>query len=465
MNGNGTQAAQAATVQRVVQGGQAHVPATTTTNFMESLGSKMGMDALKLHGTLKNTIFAGATDAQVNALCMVANEYRLNPFLREIYAFPSKDKGIVPVVSIDGWIRIANEHPAFAGYEVNYPPEETWSAHNGSKVCPSWIEVVIYRTDRPRPMPHREYLDECFRNSDPWRQNTKRMLKHKAFIQAVRYALGFGGIYDEDEARSILTAKVVEGTATFPEQAHDDPMEELLNRAMEYAADPSLVREFFDLTVKGNNSTPEAMLPEVLNRFAKFMAAYQKWADAKNGSGAPAEPAQAGAAPDPSQAEPSGQAQAAGQEEQAKRHRATREEVEAYRTETLVMLQDKGVTLEQAEAAANAFYPKWTKANCDFLRKYNFAVNEKLPSPAQDPEQATPPPANTATGDTNFSSLPLAERRRRIGDFLAGNGVIASDIQRAIGKDLNQASPADCDKLVLMCDRINCGESPAVVFA
>lgn len=453
MNGNGTNTAQAATAQRVVVGGQASPPAVqNTTNFMEALGAKMGMDALKLHSTLKNTIFAGASDAQVNALCIVSNEYRLNPFLREIYAFPSRDKGIVPVVSIDGWIRIANEHPAFAGYEVVYPPEESWISHQGSKVCPPWIEVVIYRTDRPRPMPHREYLDECFRPTDPWKNNTKRMLKHKAFIQAVRYAMGFGGIYDEDDAQTILTAKLVEGTSSFPEQAHDDPMDELLARSKEYDADPALVREFFDMTVKGNNSTPEAMLPEVLNRFAKFMGAYQKWAAAKTGT-APAQPAEQ-AEQDPGQ-EP----------EEHKRTRATKAEVEAYRAETLDILTQAGITQDEAEKEANAFMPQWSKAICDKLR--SFAAKRKpapAQAPAQEPEQGQESAPAEGVAD-DLSHLPLSERRRRIGDFLAHNGVLGKDITRAIGKDLNQASPSDCEKLLALCDRIGAGESPADVFA
>ena len=169
--------------------------------------------------------------------------------------------------------------------------------------------------------------------------------------------------------------------------------------------------------------------------------------------------------PATSPAQPAEQAeQPQGQEpEEHKRARATKAEVEAYRAETMEMLQAKGVTQEQAEQAANAFYDKWTKANCDFLRKHNFAVQPApAQAPATEPEQAN---GAESSADAAFSTLPLAERRRRIGDFLAGNGVIGADIVRAIGKTLDQASPDDCDKLIQMCDRINCGESPADVFA
>ena len=40
------------------------------------------------------------------ALLIVADQYGLNPFTREIFAFDDKRAGIVPVVSVDGWSRI-----------------------------------------------------------------------------------------------------------------------------------------------------------------------------------------------------------------------------------------------------------------------------------------------------------------------------------------------------------------------
>jgi hypothetical protein len=62
---------------------------------------------------LKATAFKGqVSDAQMTALLIVANQYGLNPWTKEIYAFPDKNNGIVPVVGVDGWSRIINEPPA-----------------------------------------------------------------------------------------------------------------------------------------------------------------------------------------------------------------------------------------------------------------------------------------------------------------------------------------------------------------
>ncbi len=151
-------------------------------------------DPEELVQTLKATAFrSNATDAQFNVLMIVANQYGLNPFTREIYAFPDKNNGITPVVGVDGWARIINSHPQFDGMEFTSDAE--------SCTC------KIYRKDRNHPTIVTEYLEECKRPTQPWNSHPRRMLRHKAMIQAARLAFGFGGIYDEDEAERIETAE------------------------------------------------------------------------------------------------------------------------------------------------------------------------------------------------------------------------------------------------------------------
>ena len=147
------------------------------------------------------------------ALMVVANQYGLNPFTRELFAFPDKQNGIVPVVGVDGWSRIINSHPQFDGIEFHYADE--FVTMPGAKPAPEWIECHIYRKDRSRPIVVREYLDEVYRASfkgkygevtGPWQTHTKRFLRHKSMIQCARLAFGYGGIYDQDEAERIVDA-------------------------------------------------------------------------------------------------------------------------------------------------------------------------------------------------------------------------------------------------------------------
>src|SRR5690606_15891490 len=95
-------------------------------NIANNLAKKLGMGevGMELIETLKQTAFKGdASDAQFTALMVVANQYGLNPWTREIYAFPDKQNGIVPVVGVDGWSRIINEHSQFDGMEFEMPED------------------------------------------------------------------------------------------------------------------------------------------------------------------------------------------------------------------------------------------------------------------------------------------------------------------------------------------------------
>jgi hypothetical protein len=168
--------------------------AAPKASALQLMASKYSVEPKKLLETLKKTVFRGATDDELVALVVVSNEYGLNPLTKEIYAFPAKGGGIVPVVSIDGWIRMMNDHPQFDGIDYEFEHGE-----DGKLIaCTS----IIYRKDRTKPVRVTEYMIECRRNTEPWKME-HRMLRHKATIQGARVAFGFSGISDEDEAASI----------------------------------------------------------------------------------------------------------------------------------------------------------------------------------------------------------------------------------------------------------------------
>jgi phage recombination protein Bet len=175
--------------------------------------------------TLKDTCFkqgeGSVSNEQMVALLVVADQYNLNPFTKEIYAYPDKYKGIVPVVSIDGWVRIVTEHPDYNGYDVILPAEMIKANKEGEHPpCWPWITIQMHRKRVEHTPQLTEYFDECYkppykpRGKDyfidsPWQTHPKRFLRHKAFIQAGRLVFGFAGIYDDDEAHRILESSVV----------------------------------------------------------------------------------------------------------------------------------------------------------------------------------------------------------------------------------------------------------------
>jgi phage recombination protein Bet len=184
-------------------------------SLVTKFANKYSIEAEKLLPILKATAFkvkdGEATNEQMAALLVVADQYGLNPFTREIFAFPDKQNGIVPVVGVDGWSRIINDHPQSDGIEFRQADKAVIPEHG--QTCPEWMECVIYRKDRSHPIVVREYLDEVYRPpfqkdgriiKGPWQSHTKRFLRHKTLIQAARLAYGFSGIYDEDEAERIV---------------------------------------------------------------------------------------------------------------------------------------------------------------------------------------------------------------------------------------------------------------------
>jgi len=186
-------------------------------SLVVAFATKFGIEPQKLLETLRDTAFkpvknkdngtyTPVTEAQMIALLVVAQEYGLNPFLKEIYAFPAKGGGVVPIIGIDGWIRIVNNHPAFRSVAFAYSePSET--------LDDLWIECAMVRNDRDGAIVVREYWTECHQNTDPWKDMPHRMLRHKAYIQCARLAFGYGGIYDPDEGERIANAVAIDATA------------------------------------------------------------------------------------------------------------------------------------------------------------------------------------------------------------------------------------------------------------
>jgi phage recombination protein Bet len=195
--------------------------ATKSVSLVGKIASKFGVEPNKLWDTLKSTAFKqrngqAPTNEQMMALLVVADQHSLNPFTKEIYAFPDQNNGIVPVVGVDGWSRIINSHAQFDGMEFRFS-ETTVELKGLSEPVFEWIECIMYRKDRERPTIIREYMNEIYREpfekrgsngpyvvKGPWQTHPRRFARHKVIIQTARVALGYTGIYDQDEAERIL---------------------------------------------------------------------------------------------------------------------------------------------------------------------------------------------------------------------------------------------------------------------
>ena len=191
-------------------------------DLMTSVATRYGMERDDCHNALAATILGNkqATKAQVNAFLVVAYHHNLNPFLKEIYAFPA-GAGIVPIVSIDGWLKLMNSHPAMDGIEL----EDLEDPDGNIMAC----KATIWRKDREHPVSVTETIKENDTGSPQWKKRPRRMIHHRASIQAARLAFSFAGIYDEEEGREaarVVDAEPVDAAARAQVEALNARIEE-----------------------------------------------------------------------------------------------------------------------------------------------------------------------------------------------------------------------------------------------
>ncbi len=183
-------------------------------NQMDMMAQRLSVEPGELSEVIFNSVMPAGkqvSNAQVITFLALANQYGLNPMAREVYAFPAKGGEIQTIVGIDGWLTILNNNPQFDGMDVEFSQSRITI---GGKDVPEYCKVIIYRKDRNRPVVAIEYMEECHRGTDPWKQKPRRMLQHKATIQAARYAFGMSGIIDEDEAERYQEAGLIEKDIT-----------------------------------------------------------------------------------------------------------------------------------------------------------------------------------------------------------------------------------------------------------
>lgn len=143
--------------------------------------------------TIKTQCFpnGAASDSQLVIFLTACRERRLNPFLKEVYAF-IRDGKMQIGVEIDGWIRKAQEHPQYDGCEYI----DVWT--DDRKIFS--VTCRIYRKDWKRPGEYTALFSEWnVPSNGVWISKPRHMLAIKAFNQCVRFTLGLTGISDSDD--------------------------------------------------------------------------------------------------------------------------------------------------------------------------------------------------------------------------------------------------------------------------
>jgi ribosomal protein L21E len=141
---------------------------------------KLGLDHEELQAWI--TLQAEVPPKSLLHALRTTRQYGLDPLQEEVLV-TKYDEGWQVSISVNGWMKLINQHPAFAGLTFSQSTEE-------KEGMPIWMECTIHRSDRAIPTTVREYMTEARNESEAWQKMPRRMLRHRVLQQCARVAIG-----------------------------------------------------------------------------------------------------------------------------------------------------------------------------------------------------------------------------------------------------------------------------------
>ena len=147
---------------------------------------------------------------QETCLRLIA-EYRLNPRADELDLMQFEEGRWQVFITVNGWAKLINAHPAFCGIEFS-------EASELEEGVPIWMGCAIYRTDRVKPIEVKEYFTEMKTEHAAWQQMPRRMLRHRAMQQCARLAFGITVPECKPSSSSVGSLKMSVGVRAMSNQ-------------------------------------------------------------------------------------------------------------------------------------------------------------------------------------------------------------------------------------------------------
>ena len=162
--------------------------------------------------------YLGLTPYTQIQLLRLANKYQLDPLSDEVNLLETKE-GYLPFITIDGWAKLINQHPQYAGMSLR----DSTELIDG---IPIWMECTIYRNDRILPIVIKEYFEEVRTDHLSWQQMPRRMLRHRVIQQCARLAFGITAC--ESLAKSSQTKVNTPNTTNKQSRSRSNELKELM---------------------------------------------------------------------------------------------------------------------------------------------------------------------------------------------------------------------------------------------
>jgi len=175
----------------------------TVQNSKEVITQELVVEYLKSFG-----IFSQLDEADVGKFVAIAKSFNLNPFKREIYCVPYKNK-----------VTGKKDLSIITGYEVYLKRAERsgklsgWNCISVGSGKDLKAVITISRKDWTEPLVHEVYHSEYAQDNKMWKGKPQTMIKKVAMAQGFRLAFpeDVGGMpYTADELPDIMTKPTTE---------------------------------------------------------------------------------------------------------------------------------------------------------------------------------------------------------------------------------------------------------------
>lgn len=164
---------------------------STAPKASDQLATFLGIEKGMMLDTLKAQCFVGkrpdeVSDAQLAAFVSTANVLQVNPLVPGMmYAYPTKQGGIVPILGPDGVLKKLDEHiqaGRLEGFDCQVFPEDVTQR-------PTHAIATIYRRGAKPATYTALYSEWVMTNSPVWQQKPRHMLWMRAIKQAARQVI------------------------------------------------------------------------------------------------------------------------------------------------------------------------------------------------------------------------------------------------------------------------------------
>lgn len=194
---------------------------------LQLAAERLSISSEQLHAWLTN--YSQASYRERLQLLHLVYKHGLDPLADEV-TFVEESGQHHPFITIDGWARLINQHPAYSGMSLRDATE----LQDG---IPVWMECCIYRNDRILPIVVKEYYEEVKTAHTVWVRMPRRMLRHRVIQQCARLAFGIStpDYYEkmENNPPNPLRSQPLPESPTLTHLTHTELLKERLQQSIE----------------------------------------------------------------------------------------------------------------------------------------------------------------------------------------------------------------------------------------